>query len=117
MLTLFQGPYVKVNDPEVMYNGLSTDEQAYWFSQLQAHSVASLRTPTLGASWKTIPSSYLICEQDLALPVQVQEMMVSRAKEKGVNVEVSRLDTGHSPYLTMPRETVEWIRGVAGENM
>lgn len=100
-----------------MYNGLSEDEQTYWFSQLQAHSLASLQAPTLGASWKTIPSSYLFCGQDLAIPVQLQEMMVNGAKDKGARVDVSRLETGHSPYLTMPKETVEWIRGVAGEQL
>ncbi|KAJ4378913.1 hypothetical protein N0V86_005789 [Didymella sp. IMI 355093] len=111
------GLYVKVKKPEVMYNGLSKDEQAYWFSQLQTHSLATLEAPTLGASWKTIPSSYLICEQDLAIPVPIQEMMINGAKEKGARVEVSRLDTGHSPYLTMPKETVAWIRTVAGERL
>jgi pimeloyl-ACP methyl ester carboxylesterase len=112
-----QGLYIKVNKPEVMYNGLSEDEQAYWFSQLQTHSLATLQAPTLGASWKAIPSSYLICEQDLAIPVPIQEMMINGAKEKGARVEVSRLDTGHSPYLTMPKETVAWIRTVAGERL
>lgn len=100
-----------------MYNGLSKDEQAYWFSQLQTHSLATMQAPTLGASWKTIPSSYLICEQDRAVPVQFQEMMVNAAKGKGASVDVSRLDTGHSPYLTKPKETAAWIRGVAGEKV
>lgn len=100
-----------------MYNGLPEDEQAYWSSQLQAHSLASIQALTLGASWKMIPSSYLLCGQDLAIPVQLQEMMVNGAKEKGAEVEVSRLETGHSPYLTMPNETVEWIRVVAGEKL
>lgn len=106
-----------VNDPKVMYTGLSEDEQTYWFSQLQAHSLASLKAPISGASWKTIPSSYLLCDQDLAIPVQLQEMMVNKAKDIGATIEVSRLDTGHSPYLTMPKETVGWIRGVAGEKL
>lgn len=112
---LLQGPYIRVNDPSVMYNGLSEAEQAYWFSQLQTHSLCTIQAPTLGASWKTIPSSYLMCEKDLAIPLQAQEMMVDAAREKGAQVEVSRLETGHSPYLTMPKETVDWIRTVAGE--
>ena len=112
-----QGPYTKVNDPGVMYNGLPEDEQTYWFSQLQSHSLATLHAPTLGASWKTIPSSYLMCEQDRAIPVQVQETMVNAAKEEGASVDVTTLDTGHSPYLTKPKETVAWIRRVAGETL
>lgn len=58
-----------------------------------------------------------MCEQDGAIPVQVQEIMVNGAKEKGAHVDVSRLDCGHSPFLSRPAETVVWIRGVAGEEV
>ena len=110
-----QGEYIRATDPTVFYNGLSEEEQAYWFSQLQTHAFATLYHPSTGASWRTIPSSYLICEQDKAIPAEFQEMMANAAKEKGADVEIERLDCGHSPFLVMPKETVDWIRGVAGE--
>ncbi|KAF1926611.1 alpha/beta-hydrolase [Didymella exigua CBS 183.55] len=97
---------------------LTGGEVPSWYNlDLQTHSFHTIQAPTLSASWKTIPSSYLMCEQDLAIPVQIQEMMVNEAKEKGAKIEVSRLDTGHSPSLTMPKETVDWIRGIADEKM
>ncbi|KAF3002877.1 hypothetical protein E8E13_000573 [Curvularia kusanoi] len=111
------GPVLTPNDPNVFYNGLSEPEQAYWFSQLQKHSLPCLRTPVKGASWKTIPSSYLVCEQDLAIPAAFQEKMANDAKEKGADVQIERLDCGHSPFLVMPGETAEWIRRVAGETL
>ena len=43
--------------------------------------------------------------------------MANAAKEKGAQVDVERLDCGHSPFLVMPEETVKWIRGVAGEKV
>jgi hypothetical protein len=112
-----QGEYIRATDPTVFYNGLSEEEQAYWFSQLQTHSFATLVAPSTGASWKTIPSSYLICEQDNAIPAAFQEMMANAAKAKGAQVDIERLDCGHSPFLVMPKETVDWIRGVAGETV
>ena len=58
-----------------------------------------------------------MCEPEFMVPVQVQETMVNAAKEEGASVEGSTLDTGHSPYLTKPKETVAWIRRVAGDNL
>lgn len=117
MTDIYQPTYIKANDPKIFYNDLSDDEQAYWFSQLQTHSLATIESPTLGASWKIIPTSYLLCEQDRAVPPQIQEIMINAAKEKGASIEVTRLDSGHSPFLSKPVETAEWIRGVAGEKL
>lgn len=101
----------------MLYNDLSKAEQEYWFSQLQLHSLATLQAPMTGTSWKTIPSSYLVSEQDRAIPAQIQETMINMAKEKGAHVDVLRLDCGHSPFLSKPAETVAWIKGVAGERL
>lgn len=117
LLDVTQDPYVNPNDPDIFYNDLPKDEQAYWFSQLKTHSLATLQSPTTGASWKTIPSSYLFCEQDRALPPSVQEILIDEAKEKGASIDVVRIDAGHSPFLSKPKETVDWIRGVAGEKV
>ncbi|KAJ8114996.1 hypothetical protein OPT61_g3256 [Boeremia exigua] len=111
------GPYLIAKDPKAFYSDLPESEQAYWFSQLQAHSRATCITPLTGASWKTIPSSYLLCEQDNAIPAAFQEIMANAAREKGAHVDIVRLDCGHSPFLSKPKETLSWIMGVAGEEV
>lgn len=90
--------------------------------------------PATAASWKEIPSSYLLCENDRAIPSAGQEDMVNRAKNAGAEVEVTRIkvsnrreivssymlmnaQAGHSPFLSQPDETVKWIRGVCGEKL
>ena len=59
----------------------------------------------------------MICEQDRAIPAAFQEAMVNAAKEKGAHVDVVRMDSGHSPFLSKPKETVAWIREVADEKV
>ena len=44
-------------------------------------------------------------------------MMANAAKGKGAHVDIETLDCGHSPFLVMTKETVDWIRGVAGETV
>ena len=62
-------------------------------------------TPT-GAGWHEIPSTYVIAEQDAAIPPPAQEAMSGRAGS------VHRLASSHSPFLSMPDELVEIIQSI-----
>jgi pimeloyl-ACP methyl ester carboxylesterase len=44
------------------------------------------------------PTTYLLCENDQALPTPMQEAFATHADQ------VERLDTGHSPFLSQPQE-------------
>ncbi|KAH6868194.1 Alpha/beta hydrolase fold-1 [Alternaria rosae] len=110
------GPHVLPLDPYIFYSDLPLDEQAYWFSQIQPHSLASAYAKTTGAAWKNIPSSYLVCEEDKSMPVIAQDKMIEVVRAEGAEVQVTRLACGHSPFLSRVQETVQWVRRVAGED-
>lgn len=63
------------------------------------------------ASWVKIESSYLVCEDDKAIPVEFQESMVREARERGAIMDVVRVGGGHSPFLGRIDEVVGWIEG------
>ena len=50
-----------------------------------------------------MPTTYVVCERDNAIPVFAQEAMAARAGR------VERLDAGHSPFLSRPDELAEII--------
>jgi pimeloyl-ACP methyl ester carboxylesterase len=52
-----------------------------------------------GAPWRHVPSTYVLCEQDQAIPVEGQRRMARHASNSVV------LDTDHSPFLSMPDQT------------
>ena len=56
----------------------------------------------------TISSTYLICEDDAAIPVFAQEAMVKQAQEAGAPLTSERMKATHSPFLTHPEETAEF---------
>lgn len=56
------------------------------------------------AVWKTVPSTYVICDDDRALPPEVQEILAQRASR------VLHLASSHSPFLSMPEKLAELIR-------
>jgi pimeloyl-ACP methyl ester carboxylesterase len=69
-------------------------------ARLVPHSVAAFAAPQTAAAWRERPSTYVICEQDQALPPAAQEAMSARASV------VERLDRSHSPFLSAPDEVV-----------
>jgi pimeloyl-ACP methyl ester carboxylesterase len=54
-------------------------------------------------AWKSIPSTYVVCTEDRALPVRAQREMATRADG------VVEWPTDHSPFLTRPRELATLI--------
>ena len=56
------------------------------------------------AAWRTVPSTYVVCERDIAIPPSLQELMAARAGT------VSRIDSSHSPFLSRPDEVTAIIQ-------
>lgn len=56
------------------------------------------------AAWRTVPSTYVVCERDNAIPPSLQELMAARAGT------VSRIDSSHSPFLSRPDEVTAIIQ-------
>jgi hypothetical protein len=99
------------------YHDLPAEEGEYWASKLQRHSFVTFTIGAASAAWKTIPSSYLICEDDRAIRPQVQEFMVKTCQDLGANMETERIFCSHSPFLVRPDETVGFLRRAAGEDI
>ncbi|CZR55879.1 uncharacterized protein PAC_05767 [Phialocephala subalpina] len=111
-----QKPWVKVKGAEnLFYNDLPEEQRAHWASQLLPHSYATKFNGTKTVAWRTIPSSYLICEDDNALPPFVQEAMVKKCQDEGADMTAERIKSGHSPFLSKTDETADFLRRAAGE--
>lgn len=98
----------RVLDPErIFYADVEPAIAARAAARLRAQSLACLDAVLTAAAWRALPSSYLMCEQDQALPVPAQEMMSART-----NI-VERLASGHSPFLSHPGEVAAFIARAA----
>jgi pimeloyl-ACP methyl ester carboxylesterase len=99
--------HVRVTTPEaVFYNGVAPELTTQAVAAIGLQSTSSLTQPLSRAAWRELPSTYVVCEQDQAIPVEAQEAMSGRAGT------VLRLDTGHSPFLAAPAELAALLRGV-----
>jgi pimeloyl-ACP methyl ester carboxylesterase len=100
---------VAVRSPEdVFYNRCPADLTADAVQRLGLHSLAAFEQPLTQAAWRSLPSTYVICEDDQAIPPFAQELMSKRAGA------VVRMDAGHSPFLSHPQELAVVLRELAG---
>lgn len=89
---------------EVFYADVHPDKARSAADRLGHHSLAAFGQPLLRAAWRTIPSTYVVCERDAAIPVGAQEAMSERARR------VLRMPTSHSPFLSRPAQLAGVLR-------
>ena len=81
----------------VFYNTCSEDVASEAVSNLRTQSVLSFNQPITQAAWKEIPSTYILCEHDNAIPLVAQEAMSARTNQ------TMTMGTDHSPFLSAPK--------------
>ena len=78
---------------------MSPAQAAAAVARLGPESSSGFAQPVTGAPWRQVPSTYVVCEQDLSVHPNHQRSMAARC------TNVVSLDTDHSPFASMPRET------------
>lgn len=71
-------------------------------------SGACFVAPIQNAAWKTIPSWYLVAQNDLAINPDLERFMAKRMKATTVEVKAS-----HVPFLSHPNEVAQLIEKAA----
>jgi pimeloyl-ACP methyl ester carboxylesterase len=100
------GRTMSVQGPqEVFYNTCAPAIADAAAARLRPHTIASFVQPVRSVAWRDIPSTYVICDLDNAIPVPAQEAMSAHAST------THRLDSDHSPFLTDPDAVAGLIRG------
>lgn len=100
--------HITARTPEdVFYNGVAPDLTALSVARLGLQSRTSFEQPLTNAGWTVVPSTYVVCERDQAIPVFAQEAMSQRSGT------VLRMDAGHSPMLSHPAELATSLRSIA----
>lgn len=99
----------KMRDPlSTMYNDLPAEEAAYWSDRVIPQSNAVKDTVVNVCAYTYLPSTYVVCTEDKAVPSQVQEMFAQLAGAK-----VKKINSGHSAMLTKPDELIALVEEAA----
>jgi pimeloyl-ACP methyl ester carboxylesterase len=99
------GDYVEAMTPmTIFYNDVDPGTARLAASELGFQSYASKQQRLTETAWETIPSTYVICEDDNAIPVAAQELIAQRADD------VQRLSASHSPFLSQPAALARLVK-------
>lgn len=117
-----QGPTATVPSPiPIFYNDVEPSAATHAASLLLPHVLEPFFTPTQHDGWADFPVTYVVCKNDQALTVSYQhsaiEVCRSREGRRGGReaVEVVEMESGHSPFLSVPEDTIKVIVGAVGE--
>ncbi|CAG8125065.1 unnamed protein product [Penicillium salamii] len=99
---LVQGNYVRLDLAVDVVQDVSEELKARHAKDIHSHiCLPAFLEPATEEPWHTIPSTYIACDDDVALPPAMQDSMIGLLPEP----RVFRLPSGHNPFWSMPDET------------
>ncbi|WP_433278317.1 alpha/beta fold hydrolase [Pseudonocardia xinjiangensis] len=97
--------YITANDPAaIFYRDVDPAVAEQAVADLGYMSYLATTQPLTEVAWKEIPSTYILCESDDAVPPFVQELFAKRTEK------VLRSNTSHSPFLSQPAALAQMIK-------
>jgi pimeloyl-ACP methyl ester carboxylesterase len=90
-----------------LYQDCDSDTIAWATARLGPQPVATLQQSPRAVAWRTTPSTYVICTEDLAIHPGVQRILAGRC------TTAVEWPTGHSPFLSRPDLVVALLSGLA----
>ncbi|KAI1194038.1 alpha/beta-hydrolase [Nemania serpens] len=96
--------FVHPNAHYAFYSDVPKEDADRYFELLERQSQDAYEVPVdCVASNCGIPHTFLICENDQAMLLPFQEMLIKRIP----TLKVERCSAGHSPFITQPERVIE----------
>jgi pimeloyl-ACP methyl ester carboxylesterase len=88
---------------ELFFEDVPQEDSVRAIARLKPFSYAAITETLTAAAWRTVPSTYVVCDDDRSFPVAAQEAFAARA------TVVRRLPAGHLPMLSTPSALTDLI--------
>lgn len=103
------GTFPTINDPRhSLYADVPEAEATLATSLLIEQTTRSFVDRVTGTGWTTIPTSFVISDNDQAIPPALQAEMAAHA-----GATVYNLDSSHSPFLSRPTELAALLQNIS----
>ncbi|RMD43476.1 hypothetical protein DV735_g1645, partial [Chaetothyriales sp. CBS 134920] len=101
--------------PEVIFSDV--EDLSVIPRTIRPHSYRTFFSKITYAGWKYVPSTFLLCTKDAALPLTLQQAMVDQARSLGAHVQTDEVAANHNAFVSKPEEVALSIRRAAGERL
>ena len=86
------------------YADCDSDTQQWAVGHIRPMPGKPFGDPATEGSWHRIPSTYIVCAEDAALPPEVQRNVFAPRTAETVEMQVS-----HSPFLSQPQALADLL--------
>jgi pimeloyl-ACP methyl ester carboxylesterase len=102
---------ITVDARELFYHDLPVEEGDDMVTKLQSQAVKAMIEggEHAYAGWLDVPVWFLATTEDKAFPVQAQLGFLQAAKDSGADITLRELESSHSPMLSKPKETTDFL--------
>lgn len=95
--------------PGALFHRCDAGTATWAVSRLGPQPLLTLQQPVESASWRSKPSTYVVCTDDRIVHPGLQRMMAERCAGR-----IVEWDSDHSPFLSHPDLVVDLLAEVAG---
>jgi pimeloyl-ACP methyl ester carboxylesterase len=82
----------------VFYSDCDPELREWAKSRIRRQSAATMTEPVAHPAWRNVPSTYVVCANDMAIPPDLQRSVFAPRTTNVVELQAS-----HSPFLSQPR--------------
>jgi pimeloyl-ACP methyl ester carboxylesterase len=94
---------------ECLYQDCSPADAEWAVARLDAQPLVNLDQAPGAVAWRTVRSTYAVCEDDMTVHPGLQRLLAARC------TETVTWPTGHSPFLARPDLVVDFLTRVAAD--
>jgi pimeloyl-ACP methyl ester carboxylesterase len=94
---------------DLFYSDCTPDVKDWAKSKIRPQSAATVLEPVAHPSWRLIPSTYVVCSNDMAMLEDVQRNVFAPRASETIELRAS-----HSPFLSQPQAVAELLAVRAG---
>ncbi|KAJ5540307.1 alpha/beta-hydrolase [Penicillium frequentans] len=109
-------PWMLLKDPDdgycyssqeetIFYHDMTPEARKTAISKLKPHAKPSFHEKAIYEPWHDMPSFYLFCDQDKAVPLQLQEGLAQTLGNPGTH----HADGSHSAFLSVPDQVADGL--------
>ena len=95
---------------EVFYTDCDPDTRRWARSKLKPQTAAIMMGTVPHPAWREVPSTYVVCVNDGALPADTQRTVFGPRASQMVELQAD-----HSPFLSQPRALADVLISIAGQ--
>lgn len=95
------------------YGDCSNDDVAFAAANLSTQPLGNMSSVISGDPLAALAATYIRCTEDRAIPIEVQDLLITSASASARSLDTITMAASHSPFLSMPEQLADHLARLA----